>query len=95
MIGNLITVGAISLGGGSWTGTLTTGATATVGVGSTVIGNLIAFGVITVAANVETCDLTSTMGPITLGADAKTGAITTSGAGPSPSLWAQALKVAI
>jgi hypothetical protein len=54
MIGNLIAVGAITLGADAfWTGTLTTGAAANVGAGTIVIGNLIADGAIIVGADVD------------------------------------------
>jgi hypothetical protein len=74
MIGNLISVGALTLGAdASWTGTLSTGAATNIGADSTVIGNLIGFGAITVGANVDwTGTLTSTNGAITLGVSTKT-----------------------
>jgi hypothetical protein len=79
MIGNLESVGAITLGAYAvWTGILksTTGAVS-LGAGSEVVGpgDIEASGAITLGANALAGDLTSTNGAITLGASADSGAL--------------------
>jgi hypothetical protein len=73
MIGDLTSVGAITLGADTtWTGSLTSSAGAVgTGAGSIVKGSIKAEGAITLGANARSGCLTSTNGAITLGAGAE------------------------
>jgi predicted acyltransferase (DUF342 family) len=73
MIGNMVSVGAITVGANvTWTGVLTTDAAVGIGAGSIITGDLIALDAITVGADVTwTGDVTSARGAIALGAGGK------------------------
>jgi hypothetical protein len=75
MVGNLDSVGAITLGADThWTGDLESfnGAVAT-GAGSEVVGDIKAYGAIGLGAGARSFDLTSTHGAVALGASAHAG----------------------